>query len=74
VQYRLSTLALVTTLIAIYLGGVLNNPLSLFFVLLALATWMATHQVRGQYVIYGLVAVCGWLLAAAIIASAFRDQ
>jgi hypothetical protein len=47
-------------------------PLSIFFVILAVRSWIATGHAKGGSVALGVTAVCGWILVVAVVAAAFR--
>ncbi|WP_425616539.1 hypothetical protein NA78x_000187 [Anatilimnocola sp. NA78] len=71
-QFGFSTIALLCVVIGLGLSGLLNNPLSCFLVVMALICWFATTKVRDGSWALGVIAVCGWLFLAALIAFMFR--
>lgn len=67
-----SGLALLVLFGTILLSGVLNNVLSVGAAAMAVVCWLAASKAGRGATGIGLVAVCGWLLIAAVIATAFR--
>jgi hypothetical protein len=74
-QYRLSHIALgmlaIAVLLAILLGGAVNNSLSAGCIAIALLCLVATGQAKEAKAL-GLISVMGWLFLAALISAAFR--
>jgi hypothetical protein len=71
-RFHLSSLALVVLILAAMLGGIFNNALSVFLGAMGLLCWFATAKARGGSVLMGILAVCGSLLLAAVLAAVFR--
>jgi len=70
-QYQLSNVGLLLLAVAVVLGGVVNNTLSALCVLMSFVCWFAVIKTdRG--LLLGLLAACGWLFVAAVIATAFQ--
>lgn len=71
-RFHLSSLTFFVLVLALCLGGVLNNVLSVFFVILAIGSWFATAKARGSLAFLGAATVAGWLFAAGLVAAALR--
>jgi hypothetical protein len=70
-QFRLGTIGVCVLAGAVMLSGVINNAISGLCVLMSLVCWFAAIKTNGG-VLLGLLATCGWLFLAALVAVAFR--
>lgn len=73
-QLKLSTVALLLLVGSILMSGVLNNTLSVIAVGMAVVSWLAVAKAGPGSTALGLIAVCGWLFLAAVMATAFREK